>query len=184
MRKILILTNHSYMLYRFRLELIRELMKEHEVVLSMPYVGHEEDFQALGLRCIKTDVDRRGINPVTDIKLFHTYQRLLKSERPDLVITYSTKPNIYGGLACSMAEIPYCANVQGLGTAFQRKGLAQFVTALYRLALRKAKTVFFENKANAEEFCRRAIIPAEKETVLPGAGINMERYPYVPYPKN
>ena len=184
MRKILILTNHSYMLYRFRLELIRELMKEHEVVLSMPYVGHEEDFQALGLRCIKTDVDRRGINPVTDIKLFHTYQRLLKSERPDLVITYSIKPNIYGGLACSMAEIPYCANVQGLGTAFQRKGLAQFVTALYRLALRKAKTVFFENKANAEEFCRRAIIPAEKETVLPGAGINLERYPYVPYPKN
>ena len=58
MSKILIITNHSYMLYRFRLELIQELMKEHEVVLSMPFVGHEEDFQALGLRCIKTDVGR------------------------------------------------------------------------------------------------------------------------------
>ena len=58
MSKILIITNHSYMLYRFRLELIQELMKEHEVMLSMPFVGHEEDFQALGLRCIKTDVDR------------------------------------------------------------------------------------------------------------------------------
>ena len=54
MSKILILTNHSYMLYRFRLELIQELMKSHEVVLSMPFVGHEEDFQALGLRCIET----------------------------------------------------------------------------------------------------------------------------------
>ena len=184
MSKILIITNHSYMLYRFRLELIQELLKSHEVVLSMPFVGHEDDFQALGIRCIKTDVDRRGINPATDLKLFRTYQKLLKAEQPDLVITYSIKPNIYGGLACRMAGIPYCANVQGLGTAFQRKGLAQFVTLLYKLALGKAKTVFFENSANAEEFCRRGIIPAEKETVLPGAGINLERYPYIPYPKN
>lgn len=184
MSKILMITNHSYMLYRFRLELIQELMKKHEVVLSMPFVGHEDDFQAMGLRCIKTDVDRRGINPVTDLKLFHTYRRLLKNEQPDLVITYSIKPNIYGGLACAIAGIPYCANVQGLGTAFQRKGLAQFVTVLYKLALGKAKTVFFENKADAEEFFRRGIISAEKATVLPGAGINLEQYPYTPYPKN
>lgn len=184
MSKILILTNHSYMLYRFRLELIQALMKSHEVVLSMPFVGHEEDFQALGLRCIETDIDRRGINPATDLRLFHTYQRLLKEEKPDLVITYSIKPNIYGGLACRIAGVPYCANVQGLGTAFQRKGLAQFVTVLYKLALGKARTVFFENRENAEEFCRRGILSAEKETVLPGAGINLERYSYVPYPEN
>ena len=184
MSKILILTNHSYMLYRFRLELIQALMKSHEVVLSMPFVGHEEDFQALGLRCIETDIDRRGINPATDLRLFHTYQRLLKEEKPDLVITYSIKPNIYGGLACRIAGVPYGANGQGLGTAFQRKGLAQFVTVLYKLALGKARTVFFENRENAEEFCRRRILSAEKETILPGAGINLEHYPYVPYPEN
>ena len=92
--KILIITNHSYMHYRFRKELIRALMQEHEVVLSMPFVGHEEDFQAMGLRCINTEVDRRGINPKTDLKLFNTYRRLLKAERPDMVITYSSKPNI------------------------------------------------------------------------------------------
>ena len=152
MSKILMITNHSYMLYRFRLELIQALMKQHEVVLSMPFVGHEDDFQALGLRCIETDVDRRGINPATDLKLLCTYRKLLKQERPDLVITYSIKPNIYGGLACRMAGIPYCANVQGLGTAFQRKGLAQFVTVLYRMALGRARTVFFENEANAGFF--------------------------------
>lgn len=184
MSKILIITNHSYMLYRFRLELIQALMKNHEVVLSMPFVGHEDDFQALGLRCINTDVDRRGINPKTDFRLFLTYRRLLKDERPDLVITYSIKPNIYGGLACCMAGIPYCANVQGLGTAFQRKGLAQFVTFLYRLALGKARTVFFENRANADEFLNRHILPAGKETVLPGAGINLKKYTYIPYPRN
>ena len=58
MSKILIFTNHSYMLYRFRLELIQELKKAHEVVLSMPFVGHEDDFKALGIRCIETSVDR------------------------------------------------------------------------------------------------------------------------------
>ncbi|MDO4168137.1 MAG: hypothetical protein Q4D32_12105 [Eubacteriales bacterium] len=72
--KILIITNHSYMLWRFRRELIAELMKENEVVLSMPFVGHEADFQNMGLHCIKTDVDRRGINPITDMKLIRTYK--------------------------------------------------------------------------------------------------------------
>lgn len=184
MKKILIITNHSYMLYRFRLELIQELMKNHEVVLSMPFVGHEEDFQVLGLRCIQTDVDRRGINPKTDLKLFFQYRKLLKQERPDMVITYSIKPNIYAGLACSMAGIPFCANVQGLGTAFQRKGLAQFVTVLYKSAFRKVRTVFFENEGNAQEFIDRNIIPRERITLLPGAGINLEAYPQVAYPDN
>ena len=168
--KILMITNHSYMLYRFRRELIKELQKEHEVILSMPFVGHEEDFKSMGLKCIHTDVDRRGINPKTDLKLIQTYRKLLKTERPDMVISYSIKPNIYAGLICRMLKIPYCANVQGLGTAFQRKALAQFVTVLYRTALKKAKTVFFENHGNAQEFTNRKILPQEKITVLPGAG--------------
>lgn len=184
MSKILILTNHSYMLYRFRTELIRELMKDHEVVLSMPFVGHEEDFMAMGLRCIETEVDRRGIDPKRDLKLFRFYRKLLKEERPDMVITYSIKPNIYGGWACQLAGIPYCANVQGLGTAFQKKGLAQVVTMMYKTALRKAKTVFFENQGNANEFISRHIIPEKKITLLSGAGINLEAYPYTPYPEN
>lgn len=143
MKKILIITNHSYMLYRFRLELIQRLTRTHEVVLSMPFVGHEADFQAMGLRCVETQVDRRGIDPRTDFRLLRTYDRLIRAERPDLVLTYSIKPNIYGGLVCRLRGVPYCANVQGLGTAFQKKGLAAFVTVLYRLALRRAKTVFF-----------------------------------------
>ena len=87
MSKILIFTNHSYMLYRFRLELIQELKKTHEVVLSMPFVGHEDDFKALGIRCIETSVDRRGLNPKTDLQLLLRYWKLLRQEQPDLVIT-------------------------------------------------------------------------------------------------
>ena len=182
--KILIITNHSYMFYRFRRELVQALMQEHEVVLSMPFVGHEEDFQAMGLRCINTDVDRRGINPKTDGKLFLTYRKLLKTEQPDMVITYSIKPNIYAGLACSMAGIPFCANVQGLGTAFQRKRLSRLVTILYKVALKNSKVVFFENQGNADEFLQRQIIPETKIRVLSGAGINLDAYQYHPYPSN
>lgn len=172
------------MLYRFRRELIAELQKEHEVVLSMPFVGHEEDFRTMGLHCISTDVDRRGINPKTDLKLLKAYRELLRAELPDMVITYSIKPNIYAGLLCGMMGIPFCANVQGMGTAFQRKELVGFVTALYRTALKKAKVVFFENEGNAQEFIKRKILPQEKITVLPGAGINLEHYPLTPYPEN
>ena len=157
-------------------------MKNHEVVLSMPFVGHEDDFKALGLRCFETDVDRRGINPKTDLKLMKRYYDLLKSERFDMVVTYSIKPNIYAGLCCSLLGIPYCANVQGLGTAFQKKGLAQFVTILYKMAFNKVHTVFFENEGNAQEFIDRKILKREKITVLNGAGINLDAYPMKKYP--
>ena len=170
------------MLWRFRRELIQALQEKCEVVLSMPFVGHEEDFQNMGIRCIETDIDRRGINPVTDMKLIRTYKKILKEEKPDQVITYSIKPNIYAGWLCGKMKIPFCANVQGLGTAFQKNGLARFVTILYRRAFRNVQTVFFENTGNAEEFRKRHIIPSGKELVLKGAGINLDYYRFQPYP--
>lgn len=181
-KKFLIITNHSYMLWQFRRELIAELMNHGEVVLSMPFVGHEDDFEKMGCRCIDTAVDRRGINPKTDLKLYRTYKKLLKKEQPDMVITYSIKPNIYAGYACRRLHIPYCVNVQGLGTAFQKEPIASVVTAMYKTALKKAKTVFFENEVNAAEFVKRGIVPASQQTILRGAGVNLEVYRQRPYP--
>lgn len=93
--KVLIITNHSYMLYQFRKELIEKLIEKYGVVISMPFVGREDEFAKMGCRCIETEIDRRGINPVTDLKLIKTYWKMMRSEKPDLVITYSIKPNIY-----------------------------------------------------------------------------------------
>ncbi len=182
--KILICTNHSYMFWQFRRELTEVLLKNNEVVLSTPFVGHEENLQNMGCRMVSTDIDRRGINPATDLKLFCFYQRLIKCEKPDMVITYSIKPNIYAGLVCRMNKISYCANVQGLGTAFQKKGLAQIATALYKAALKKAKTTFFENEENARMFQELGIQKQDKQTVLHGAGVNMNHYMPQPYPQN
>ena len=118
------------MLWQFRRELIAELKKEHEVILSLPFdeEQHEKPFQEMGVKCIDTPIERRGINPLTDFKLMKHYKKIFQEERPDLVITYSIKPNVYAGLICGSMGIPFCANVQGLGTAIKKAGLAQFVT--------------------------------------------------------
>ena len=180
--KILIISNHSYMLYRFRKELIQHLMIQHEVVLSMPFAGHEQDFTDLGLRCVSTQMARREIHPAGELKLFLTYWRMIRSERPDCVITYSIKPNIYAGLCCRILRIPYFANVQGLGTAFEIKKLEAHVTRLYRQAMSGAQMVFFENRSNALFFQAKGIVPPCRQTVLPGAGVNLDEYPVMPYP--
>lgn len=182
MSKILIATNHSYMLYQFRRELIEELKKTYEVVLSMPFVGHEDDFKKMGCKCINTDIDRRGINPVTDLKLLLNYFKLISSEKPDKVITYSIKPNIYAGIVCRLKKIDCYTNVQGLGTAFQNKKLAKIVSAMYKAGVKKAKMVFFENSANADVFIKRKIIKPDKIKVLNGAGVNLEHYDFAAYP--
>lgn len=178
--RILIATNHSYMFYRFRKELVEALTQEHEVILSTPFVGHEDDLQAMGLRCIDTEIDRRSINPFKDMKLLKAYRKMLDEIQPDLVITYSIKPNIYMGSACKAKGIPYVTNVQGLGTAFEKPVLSNVVSVMYRSALRKAGTVFFENEENAQFFLHKNIISAQQMKVLPGAGINLDEYPYVP----
>lgn len=180
--KILILTNHSYMLYQFRRELIEKLLEENVVVIGTPFGDHIDDFRTMECRMIDIPIDRRGINPKTDLKLYKHYRQILKKEKPDKVITYSIKPNIYAGFACRMAKIPYYVNVQGLGTAFQKKGLAAVVTMMYKTALKKARTVFFENETNAQEFIDRKILKRDKITVLHGAGVNLERFVYQPYP--
>ncbi len=183
-KRILIVTNHSYMFWQFRKELVEALQKEYEVVLAMPFVGHEEDFRKMGIRCIPVTMNRRGVNPLAETKLLLDYKRLLKKTKPDLVLTYSIKPNIYIGLLCSQKKISYYANVQGLGSAFQKPLLAEFVAALYRIAFKKVKYVFFENEENAREFRDRKIISADQQIILPGAGINLERYKMEPYPNH
>ena len=184
MGKILVITNHSYMLYRFRLDFLKALLRQHEVVLSMPFVGHEADFQAAGFQCVPTPVDRRGCHIPTDWKLLHGYRKLIRQEKPDLVISYSVKPNIYGGIACRMAKVPYCANVQGLGSAIQRPWLRHLVMALYRFSLKKASIVFFENAQSAQFFQRKHLLPSGRIRVLNGAGVDLTHYSYQPYPQN
>ena len=181
--KVLILANFDLGLYQFRKELITELLKKNKVYLSLPYGEMVEPLKKKGCKFIDTPVDRRGLNPIKDFELFIYYVELLKTVKPDLVITYTIKPNIYGSLACEILRRPYAVNITGLGTAFQKKGmLRKFVTALYKVSLRKAKVVFFENCENQQIFIDEQIIPASKTYLLNGAGVNLEHFSYQEYP--
>ena len=185
MKRILILTNHSFMLWQFRRELIAKLMEMgYAVTIGVPFGDHVEDFIAMGCRMIDTPLDRRSVNPIPDLKLYFQYRSILKELQPDMVITYSIKPNIYGGFACRTLGIPYCVNVQGLGTAFQGGAIAALVTRMYKTALKKARVVFFENQANAAMFRELNITPESQQRVLMGAGINLDFYARQDYPGN
>ena len=185
MKRILILTNHSFMLWQFRRELIAAMLETGmAVTIGVPFGEHIDDFRALGCRLIDIPVDRRGINPVRDLRLFRQYLQLLRQERPDMVVTYSIKPNIYGGFACRLLKIPCCVNITGLGTAFQKPGICQIVTVMYRTALKRAKAVFFENAGNAAFFRDRHITTPAQQVLLSGAGINLQHYALQPYPEN
>lgn len=181
--RVMILANFDLGLYQFRKELIKELLKDNEVIISLPYGELVEPLKNMGCRFVNTPVDRRGINPITDIKLFQNYRRLLKKEKPDIVITYTIKPNVYGGFACRMAKIPYAVNITGLGTAFQGNGmLRKIVTQMYKVGCKKAKVVFFENVENRKIFIDEKIIVEEKACLLNGAGVNLEHFHILEYP--
>lgn len=182
--RILILANNDVGLYQFRRELIEELLKNNEVLISLPYGPLVDPLVEMGCRFIDTPVDRRGVNPKTDLKLYKTYVNMLKTEKPDLVITYTIKPNVYGGFACRMLKIPYAVNITGLGTAFQKRGMLRtLVTVMYKAGLKKAKTVFFENSENMRIFTEEGIVKKEQCCLLNGAGVNLEHYSLLPYPE-
>lgn len=183
MSRILILANNDVGLYQFRKELIGELLKDNEVIISLPKGKLVKPLMEAGCKFLNTPVDRRGINPVTDIKLFSKYFNMLGKVKPDLVITYTIKPNIYGGLATRLKKVPYAVNITGLGTAFEGNGLLRkLVTIMYNVALKKAKVVFFENSSNRELFVNEGIVPKRRTCLLNGAGVNLEHYSFADYP--
>lgn len=182
--KILIMANNDVGLYQFRGMLIKTLLEQgNEIYISDPDGACIPYLTGMGCKFIDTPIDRRGINPKTDVKLFFRYTKILKQVRPDMVITYTIKPNIYGGFACRLKKIPYAVNITGLGTTFQNKGiLKKFVVSLYKLADKKAKVIFFENSENMKVFQDLKIAPFERCKLLNGAGVDLEKFQYMEYP--
>ena len=182
MKKVLILINSSGGLYDFRNEFVKALLEKYQVYVSMPDDAKEKELAAEGCKIVKTAINRRGINPLEDLKLYRTYSKMMRTIRPDLVVTYTIKPNIYGGFAAGMRRIPYITTITGLGGAFDRKGIfLRLVITLYRMGMRKAACVFFQNEENRSIF-RGYGITAKKTRMVMGSGVNLERHHYEEYP--
>lgn len=178
------LVNHDVVIYNFRLELVERLIADgHQVVISSPYGERIEDLKELGCAYRPIEISRHGMNPVQELRLLKDYLCLLKQVRPDIVLTYTIKPNIYGGLAAALRGIPYVANITGLGTAVEKGGLVQWITVLlYRLAFVNVQRVFFQNEENRQFFASRRLA-VKKHGMLPGSGVNLQRFVPLEYPE-
>ncbi|WHX40387.1 glycosyltransferase family 4 protein [Mesobacillus sp. AQ2] len=183
MAKILIMANNDVGLYKFRKELIEELVKTNEVYVSLPYGDLTPQLIELGCKLINTPINRRGTNPLTDLLLLMNYKKIIKNIKPNVVLTYTIKPNVYGGLASRLSGVPYLANITGLGTAVENSGLLQKLTLFfYKISLKKAKCVFFQNKENEEFLTKKITI--NKHRLIPGSGVNLTQYSLLEYPDN
>ena len=183
MSRVLILTNSSGGLYDFRNEFVEALLQEHEVFISLPDEVKTKELRAEGAEIIQTPIHRRGMNPLEDIRLYLRYRGMMKKLQPDLVVTYTIKPNIYGGMAAARLRIPHIATITGLGGAFDKKGLLlALIVRLYRMGLKRAACVFFQNQEN-REICRKYGIRGRSEQLVMGSGVNLQRHIYEPYPE-
>lgn len=184
-KKVLILVNHEIVIYNFRKELVEKLLEEnYKVIISSPPGEKIVELVSMGCQHVNVDLDRHGKNPLKELKLLKHYNSLMKSLKPDVVLTYTIKPNIYGGIAAQRNLIPYIANITGLGTAAEKAGILQrIIVMLYKYAFSKVQTIFFQNTSNLEYFERNKIGNNENE-LLPGSGVNLNQFQILDYPDN
>lgn len=181
---ILILANNDIGLYNFRKELIGRLIElEHKIYISLPNGDRVKDLTKLGCKYVETEIDRRGTNPIKDFKLILKYKKIIKDIKPDIVLTYTIKPNIYGGIASRIRKVPQIANITGLGTAMENEGILQKVAIkLHRIALKKVHCCFAQNEDNLD-FLKKHKIAESKLKLIPGSGVNLEKFHLLDYPK-
>lgn len=181
--RILILANNDSGLYKFRKELIEALLSlKHEVYISLPQGEFIDRLLDMGCHFIETKISRHGVNPITDLLLYRKYKSMMKEIKPDIVFTYTIKPNVYGGMACQARKVPYLANVTGLGVAIQNGGILQKISlTLYKMGMKGAKHVFFQNSENQRFMVEKGIVTSPT-TVLPGSGVNLDHFTFADYP--
>ena len=177
-KKILISINTTWNLLNFRAGLINGLISSgFEIIAVAPPDKYVAELELLGCRFVNLEMDNQGTSPVLDLLLLWRYWQLLKREKPDLCLFYTVKPNVYGSLASSFCNIPFINNVSGLGSVFIQDGLLwRFVSALYRLAFRNSKRVFFQNRDDLGLFLKNRLVKVELTDVLPGSGVNLSHF--------
>ena len=181
--KIAIVLNTSWNIYNFRSGLVRSLIQNgHEVFAIAPYDHFTEKVKSLGCQYIPVKMDSRGVNPVKDFLLTLELYSIYKRIKPDIILHFTIKPNIYGTLAASLLGIPVVNNVCGLGTVFLRKGISSKIAIwLYKFSFRFPKKIFFQNADDQKLFLDQGIVRPEVCDLVPGSGINIEQF--VPMPK-
>jgi len=183
MKKIVMVSTKDYNFYNFRSDFILRLVEiGYEVVLICPYGKKIDYFTDRGCRFIDIPIDRRGTNPFHDLKLIHNYMKVFKKEKPDLVLTYTTKCSVYAGIACRMLKIKYIVNNAGLIAHDNPKGmLAGVLNMLYRVGFKKASCMMYQN-SQERDYMNSLLKRRVPYRDLPGSGVDLDVFTLQPYP--
>ncbi|WP_457564531.1 glycosyltransferase family 4 protein, partial [Caminibacter sp.] len=176
--KIAITLNTSWNIYNFRLGLLKALQKEgYEIVCVAPRDEYSKKLEELGFEYREIKINNKGTNPVEELKLIFDFYRLYKDIKPDVLLHYTIKPNIYGSIAAGMLKIPVISNISGLGTVFLNNSLSSKIARkLYKIGLKFPKKVFFQNPHDRELFIKNRLVNPKKTDLLPGSGIDTEKF--------
>lgn len=182
--KVIIAANTSWNLVHFRGNLIAALRQRgFHVIAVAPKDAYSQRLTEQADEYLDFDFQSASISPAHDARLFLRFVSLLRRVQPALFLSFTVKPNIYGSLAARLLGIAVINNVSGLGTAFIRQGLiTRITTALYRHAFKRSATVFFQNEEDRQHFVGAEIVGAARTEVLPGSGVDLERFAPTPLP--
>lgn len=172
---IVLSVNTTWNIVNFRSSLIRRLQAAgYRVVAVSPADAHVAALTAMGVEHVHIEIDSKGASPVRDLALLRNYRRALKRLGPAAYLGWTVKPNVWGSLAAHSLGIPVVNNISGLGTAFIKVGLlTRIVRWLYRTALGRSSTVFFQNRHDRNLFVAQRMVRSDRTALLPGSGIDL-----------
>lgn len=184
--KVAVVLNTSWNIYNFRMSLLKALVEQgHEVHTIAPIDDFTPYLISAGFIHHNVRMDSRGANPIKDMALIFEFGSIYRRIKPDVVLHFTIKPNIYGTLAARLLNIPVINNVCGLGTVFLKKGIVSFVAkSLYKLAFRFPEKVFFQNEDDQQLFIAEKLVKRELTGLLPGSGINVSEFVPTPFKTN
>lgn len=181
---VIVTVNASWNVWNFRRPVLSALLKQgYRVTVLAPEDQFRSEIESFGCRFIPLEMDQKGLNPAHDIALLARFKSIFAHERPDVVLSYTIKNNIYGAFAARALGIPFIPNITGLGTAFLSGGLLQKVAeTLYRTAFSAVPVVFFQNEDDQDLFLKRSLIKPGQARLLPGSGIDLHHFDRAVYP--
>jgi glycosyltransferase involved in cell wall biosynthesis len=181
-KTLLISSNYAWTIFNFRMGLIRRLKKEgYKIVVVTQFDGYEAEIQKEVDEIKPLFISRKGINPFLDIfTVLHLVIYLLKF-RPDVLLSFTIKPVIYGSIAAKFTKVRSIAMITGLGRAFIAESwVTKVVKKLYRVALSSVSIVFFQNGDDRNLFIEQKLVEPKVCRLTPGSGLDIYQFPYRP----
>ena len=173
--KIIIISNTVFNLVNFRKNLISTLVdKDFDVVAVAPLDDYISNLDNLKCKLEIIPSASRKVHVLNDILLIFRYFVIFSRVKPDIVLSYTSKPNIYGSLVARVLGISIVNNISGLGTPFIQGGWLEYIVGLlYKISLKKSKYVFFQNKDDQKIFIDNNFVSSKEVGVIPGSGIDL-----------